>query len=630
MAAALFLPDNIGGDVTKCSICFETFKTPRTLPCSHTFCHGCLSSYIVSSCESKAGPVGFHCPLCREFTPAPNLSGNPSKWCEYFGINQVLVEFSQQTERRKLCDACKRGNEEEEAKGYCLSCSEALCEICTKCHKTSRMSIDHKICDLTDIKAVSEISNFKNKNCTTHKNRPVELYCNDHDHLCCTMCVSTDHRKCDSVETIEQKAEKIRKSGAFEALYKEIEDIENQLCKTKEKQEKNITQIEDATDKITTEIQNMKVKLVQHLEKLESECLDQVSKYSKEGKEKMSRNVESVSDRSQLMRCCLKELEKVKGRNDADVEFVMEFRNSQQKLEHIRNSGTVSLYGSIESSVSLELEALQNVSKFASVKFDVKEEREEIITKTLELKSCLQLTKEKAIDIRSMVFLSESCIMFTNWTPNGRIFMYSLNSASYDLKLEHEINIGNSFDIVVLNKILYMTVGNELTARSVDGHVEKSFVSTEKKYFGLAVHDGFLYAACFKSIDKLNTDFKKIKTYPTSNGVRYVVVTSKGHIVYSTCNFMTNKVTALYDQGNEIWTYSSPGLRRPYGLDKDSLDNIYVAGYDSNNVHVLTSGGTLIKIIEDMKNPVFFRVDEKRNICFVCNSHKYISIYKWN
>ncbi|XP_061196973.1 E3 ubiquitin-protein ligase TRIM8-like [Saccostrea echinata] len=630
MATAL-LPDTIDniGDLTKCSICFEAFKTPRTLPCSHTFCHGCLSSYIVSSCRCKVDPVGFHCPLCREFTPPPILSGNPNEWCEYFGINQVLSEFSKQREQRKLCEACKRGKEEEEAREFCLSCNEALCENCTKYHKINRMSFDHKICDLTDIKAASDVSNFKSTTCTAHKNRPVELYCNDHDRLCCTMCVSTDHRKCDSVETVEQKAEKIRKSGAYVALYKDIGDIENKLCKTKEKQEENISLIEDATDKITTEIQNMRVKLVQHLEKLESECLDQISKYSKESKEKMSRNVESVNDKSQLMRYCMKALEKVKGLTD--VELVMEFQNSQQKLEHIRNSRTVSLHGSLKSVVTAELEKIPNVLKFAKVNCDMREEREGIITKTLELKSCVEI-KRKPIDIRSMVILSDRCILFTNCSSHGSLLMYSLNSTSDSLNFEHETNIGCPFDIVLWREFQYMPSGYDLNTSSLsaDGYSEKSAlcISAGKKCYGLAVYGDCLYVACLTSVDKLNTEGKQVKSYPTANGVRYVTVTRKGHIVYS--NYLTNKVTAIYGQGNEIWTYSSPTLKRPNGLDKDSLDNIYVAGYGSNNVHVLSSGGTLIKVIEDLKNPVFFRVYEKRNICFVCNSHTSIRIYKWN
>lgn len=54
-------------DLSVCSICFKKYRTPKILPCSHVFCHECISSTIVSTCQSKEAPVGFSCPLCREF-----------------------------------------------------------------------------------------------------------------------------------------------------------------------------------------------------------------------------------------------------------------------------------------------------------------------------------------------------------------------------------------------------------------------------------------------------------------------------------------------------------------------------------------------------------------------------------
>lgn len=48
-----------------CPICFESYKTPRFLPCLHTFCHACLSSYIMSSCQQKNDPSDSGAP-CAE------------------------------------------------------------------------------------------------------------------------------------------------------------------------------------------------------------------------------------------------------------------------------------------------------------------------------------------------------------------------------------------------------------------------------------------------------------------------------------------------------------------------------------------------------------------------------------
>ena len=44
------------GDSLRCSICLETFKEPKVLPCCHTFCKECLSKLPVTK-KSKSAVV---------------------------------------------------------------------------------------------------------------------------------------------------------------------------------------------------------------------------------------------------------------------------------------------------------------------------------------------------------------------------------------------------------------------------------------------------------------------------------------------------------------------------------------------------------------------------------------------
>lgn len=62
-----------------CSICIEKFKSPRYLPCNHSFCTICLSSYIASQCKFTEPRLGFHCPLCRVYTPSDGESDKPEE-----------------------------------------------------------------------------------------------------------------------------------------------------------------------------------------------------------------------------------------------------------------------------------------------------------------------------------------------------------------------------------------------------------------------------------------------------------------------------------------------------------------------------------------------------------------------
>ncbi|XP_034547921.1 E3 ubiquitin-protein ligase rnf152 [Notolabrus celidotus] len=57
----------------ECSICFSqfnnVFRCPKMLQCKHTFCLECLARINVKSTQ----PNAIQCPLCRSFTPLPDL-----------------------------------------------------------------------------------------------------------------------------------------------------------------------------------------------------------------------------------------------------------------------------------------------------------------------------------------------------------------------------------------------------------------------------------------------------------------------------------------------------------------------------------------------------------------------------
>ncbi|ESO94371.1 hypothetical protein LOTGIDRAFT_145082, partial [Lottia gigantea] len=49
----------------ECSICCEGFKTPKFITCGHTFCLGCVETYIGDKTET------FPCPICQQDVKIP-------------------------------------------------------------------------------------------------------------------------------------------------------------------------------------------------------------------------------------------------------------------------------------------------------------------------------------------------------------------------------------------------------------------------------------------------------------------------------------------------------------------------------------------------------------------------------
>ena len=103
-------------DENICSVCWDTFKFPKLLPCKHTFCLPCLHEFL----EGLKDKSNLVCPLCREpcYVPEKGFSDFPTN---YF----VPVE-----EIAKHCQECKKSFVSK----VCFTCNTFLCMKCDVTH----------------------------------------------------------------------------------------------------------------------------------------------------------------------------------------------------------------------------------------------------------------------------------------------------------------------------------------------------------------------------------------------------------------------------------------------------------------------------------------------------------------
>jgi hypothetical protein len=67
--------------ILNCPICMEEYNDPRILPCQHTFCEACLSTYIKDLSKNKPLNVrSFPCPICRHKTKLRNNADDASSF----------------------------------------------------------------------------------------------------------------------------------------------------------------------------------------------------------------------------------------------------------------------------------------------------------------------------------------------------------------------------------------------------------------------------------------------------------------------------------------------------------------------------------------------------------------------
>nr|XP_022303186.1 E3 ubiquitin/ISG15 ligase TRIM25-like isoform X2 [Crassostrea virginica] len=604
-----------------CPICFESFKTPRYLPCFHTFCHNCLSSYILSTYKSKENPVGFPCPLCRQFVPAPSSLGEPEKWTELIPINTITQTMCEKKDQ--FCDACRRADEEEVATDWCKSCLDSLCRTCVKFHKRNAASQNHELIPVSEKETVPIA--FESRVLCIDHNAPAKYLCVDHEELCCAECGFTKHRKCNQVDEIEKTAENLIQSGTLKNLAQEIVKHNDVLIQAKAEGETTMKHIDETSDKIAQESTDLRDKLVRHINDLVEAHLNDLAKKVKGIKAKLATFEDTVTDRqllmtqySQILTCVEKTPPPI---------LVQNYLKIQRQFKQVTGLCLYKTCVDLHSEASKQLLKILDTLGLEDVRVDVKSIPIGSIDLThADMKLICELPGSGGGYMFGGCFLENGDIVLADWNSRHCLF-YSNNKLVRKLTLE-----GYSRD-VMYRKPSELLISTNLNGRGHIAHYShinlqkfKNITESNESIFQLAKSSEFIYAACSTFILKLDHGGNTVKQIAVDQCTYSVAVNKRQEIISSSCS--THKVTVMNQSGVKIHSYSHENLRHPYGLDVNFTGNIFVAGQLNNNIHVLTPTAELLKIFE-VTSPSCIKFKENSYTCIVSAAFAGTKIYEF-
>ncbi|XP_070556037.1 tripartite motif-containing protein 3-like [Ptychodera flava] len=179
------LLEEINEDFLSCSICLEQYRNPKVLVCNHTFCQLCLATLV-----EKMGKLV--CPTCNAPCQLPrggvtDLKGN-------FFIQSLIDKLRERETGNdpRLCEGC----EDKVAWNRCLECGLNFCLTCTKPHRTTPITRNHKIVTLAEFdstKSPKEGAPTK-MSCSVHPEKVVKFYCDTCQVPACSDCIEVAHR----------------------------------------------------------------------------------------------------------------------------------------------------------------------------------------------------------------------------------------------------------------------------------------------------------------------------------------------------------------------------------------------------------------------------------------------------
>ncbi|XP_063405780.1 E3 ubiquitin-protein ligase TRIM45-like [Mytilus trossulus] len=595
-------------DLLTCTICLETFKVPKYLPCLHTFCESCINTYIVSSVEKGKITEGFTCPVCRKIVSSVETLERPELWATTLPTNHFVTSMLDKRaiqKAEKMCDSCQLNKESTKAKSWCTICEEAFCEQCEKCHKNFKMSARHKLLNIQEMKSgdtpfeVCEV-----QSCDEHTGKIIEFYCLDHSQPCCTSCATLSHRKCENVTSIQEAASGIKQSKAANDLSEKLTEHSDQLNEIIENRNSNLFNVNNSIEVIETSVSNMKTEILKHIDKMEETMKVELTSTKKQVGIKLKDEIDACVSYKSAVKNWKDMFDSVLN-HGSEQQCLMEINKMEPKISDLageminlkKNIKTISVVFSPSSPIA----DLKNTKTFGSIKVD--ESPDSKVTGMLGISNIDFRTGNikilQVIDVckgrgpSSGIFI-QNYLLFTIRGRN-KVVKYKFDGNS----LLSELLLPNAPEDIAAIVQLKVAISSTKKALFVVDSDKMTLLQTLTfpflQVYGLScVNEKQLIIGSSNKLTWLNFPYgEKINERQTASNSNFVLSLGEQDCIYGICNNSVN-----YSVGDTTkFTYTNTKLSGPRGIGVDMVGNIYIAGYNSANIHQITNEGSLIRII---------------------------------
>lgn len=203
-----------------CSICWDVYKSPRSLSCLHTFCEDCIQANINAHSVTRR-PKSIVCPDCRQPTKPPK-NQPPDVWAQHLPRNFALVNLLE-----KLQESRNFPKTDCDEVGGQKSVNPADLEECRKLEL-----------------------------CQVHQDKKIAFYCAVHEALLCQECCETIHNwgcQAVTIESITSDAE----------LSANATELENEMTVISNKLEETAKVMKDGMDDVEKTIEDFPKRLIE-------------------------------------------------------------------------------------------------------------------------------------------------------------------------------------------------------------------------------------------------------------------------------------------------------------------------------------------------------------------------------
>ncbi|KAK3597054.1 hypothetical protein CHS0354_022057 [Potamilus streckersoni] len=622
-------------DDINCSICMQELKSPRTLPCMHTFCQHCLSNYIVSLNLEEEKRTHFPCRVCRQEAKPPYPEKSTTEWAAMFKQSHILISMLSQRKSKveSQCNVCKLEGRSEPITHFCLTCKEGFCGQCTAYHRSFNAMKDHTLVSTEEMmKNTQEVIEIADTfQCAGHEGEEIKYYCEDHEAECCVRCLRQKHRTCSKVRDLKAEAAEMLAARSHEHCIDEMKTVETHLHKIALADQINVSKIHSQGHELKQQIHSLRVHINSILDTLEQSVL---MVYNEEATKKTYSSHKCLS-MAAAIRGSYKMLEMV-SLHGSDTQHILALMRSEGQLKNYTEQ-VDSKFEEVESiDLSLELhpylKGLFSLNADDAARVNIVKTKEAIPFKEILRKKRLKPLKECHIEETGEVPAKcpsggkVPCYSGAVFLPADNLILVDRNNhrcCLYDSNFRHithyifqltensrlwDVSMVNDKEVVVSmpdqNKLMFLGVEKEIRpTRTITIRYPCYGIATLSKD-RIIVSGGTDTGKYYWSIVSTYGEELSYHEMVGKGGQEtYLAVNQLKNRIYMSC-FYIDALFCFDLEGKPVFTYKTNGLLGPRGVGLDADGNVYLVSINSS-VHQLSHDGAVLKVYKSAtsKNP---------------------------
>ncbi|XP_076108458.1 uncharacterized protein LOC143076524 [Mytilus galloprovincialis] len=552
-----------------------------------------------------------------------------------------------------VCGVCEYQNINKPSVVWCLECDEGLCEECKVHHAASKATRDHSVVLRSDYQNLPSNILENTQTCPKHDEKYV-IFCRKHDIPCCRRCVVETHNDCKDLNAIEDVIKNVKSSNAFLEMEKVLKELSENLQNIRKDRQENIKSLRENRTKIEKEVQQTRSLINNHLDRLQENLTKELYDVEEKENKSITNIISSIEEKERKVTESQTILDKVKQHASdlqtflamkhiqGDVTINEQFLESLIKEEKINNT-------SISWKNENAMEILSNqIKKIGTIILDTrpgdtiltsrKNQQAQIVLPTTpvpsidDVKLALRRTvKTIGSDIISCCFFPDGRMGFSCYASYKIHVLKTYGSLDFTLKpgsaTSHIDFIENSQKLLVTSGFNYkyikiINVINRKTEKTVDvGTQIYGIVHKDEKLF----YNGESHGLHVVNLDD-GSDTQLVNVYLT----RYSSIALWSDKLYVIGN--DDSVTCCDLQGTVKWKVELyTNLKGARGITVDNYGRVYVSGYESNNVVVISTDGSKHRVLlsgkDGLKKPQSLCFNRKNNNLLIANQENDAFIY---